>query len=308
MRDKDKYRLNIQENVKYETFKLVRDLMRIVDSENKLCIDKISRFLRELNTAMFDFVYPNFLNPLFTRRPTMYRLVMALYVMSLRTEYFSCLLESIDYEIEYNYKYNTILAMPGSVSSNGGISTSTIAMFDSGKLYLGRIQKSVKSLYRFLVNIDSSRGKYSFPKRSKFDLFTSKVIKDFFEARRDKLGNPRYGSSMEVLLLFYFKSRTFLYSDLISAVRYSFVSGKLSFLKKLTIPMMLTVAKEEIDRNPMFYLKFFKEDAREDESHNGEPGDWYLAPHPTIYIRNKILEQFSDIEEDDEIHSDINED
>lgn len=300
MREKDKYRLNIQENVKYETFKLVRDLMRVVDSEKKLGIDKISRFLRELNSAMFDFVYPNFLNPLFTRRPTMYRLVMALYVMSLRAEYFSCLLESIDYEIEYNYKYNTILAMPG------GFSTSTIAMFDNGKLYLGRIQKSVKSLNRFLVNPGSVR--YSFPKRSSFDLFKSNVIKDFFEARRDKLGNPREGSSMETLLLFYFKSRTFLYSDLISALRYSFVSGKLSFLGKLTIPMMLTVAKEEIDRNPMFYLKFFKEDAREDESHMGEPGDWYLAPHPTIYIRDKILEQFSDIEEDDEIHSDINED
>jgi len=288
MKPAENHLINLMEKVNYKSFKLINDLKRIVRFNKKFKIPEIETFLSDLNTAMFDYMYPNYLNPLFTAFPKFSRYCMAIYVMYLKERYFENSLEICSEVIEYNYKYNSILV--------GGACTveqikSSMQLFDEGKLILGRLRNSIDDLCRFLRETKNGRFDH-------FDLFNQKVIDSFTEARRDKLGNPREGSSWNQLVLFLFKAKTVQNANLINSIRMAFQAGNLSFLEDLTVSKMVDVAVAEIQRNPMFYLNYYKKQAAEDESHMGEPGDWYLWPHPTIWIRDKILSEFADLEDE----------
>ena len=277
------------QRVDYRAFKLIHDLERLVKFNDKYEFPELKRFVQELNDAMFWFIHQNYLNPLFTATTKFTRYILALYVMHTKSDYFECLLNICDDALEYKYKWQLIL--------NPGTSVESVArrqdMFDSGKLELGRLKNSALSILRFLGETKQSVHSW-------FYIADKKVIEEMMKARRDKLGNPKDGSSWNQLLLFYFKSRTVLNRDMIMAIYRAFRKGKLSFLKKLTVPMIVDVAAEDIQANPMLYLRFFRHEAAEDESHIHEPGDWYLNPHPCIWIRNKMLSELSDIEEKEE--------
>jgi len=281
--------INLMEKVDYKSFKLINDLKRIVRFNKKFKIPEVETFLSDLNIAMFDYMYPNYLNPLFTAFPNFSRYCMALYVMYLKEKYFENSLEICSEVLEYKYKYNSIL-VGGAVTATQ--INSAMQLFDNGQLALGRLNNSVVDLCRFL------RETTKYERFGRFDLFNHKVIDSFTEVRRDKLGNPKEGSSWNQLVLFLFKAKTVQNANLINSIRTAFQTGKLSFLEDLTIPKMVDVAVAEIQSNPMFYLNYFKKEAAEDESHMGEPGDWYLWPHPTIWIRDKILSEFADIEDE----------
>jgi len=288
MKQAENHLTNLMENVDYKSYKLINDLKRIVRFNKKVMIPEIKTFLSDLNTAMFDYMYPNYKNPLFTAFPKFSRYCMALYVMYLKKRYFENSLEICSDVIKYKYKYNTILASGACTVER---INSRIQMFDKGHLDLGRLKRSIDGLCKFLR--DTKNGRFNH-----FDLFSQKIIDSFTEARQDKLGNPKVGSSWNQLVLFLFKAKTVQNANLINSIRTAFQTNKLSFLEDLTVSKMVDVAVAEIQRNPIFYLNYYKKQAAEDESHIGEPGDWYLWPHPTIWIRDKILSEFADLEDE----------
>jgi len=214
----------------------------------------LNEFLDALNTKVYNYLMPGRFQPVFNSIPRMHRLIIAAYVIWEDRKFFSDILDDIFVDGGYD-----LGSTVGIIHDERGIKN-TLEQWEK-----------------------------HFCHKAFFNNKLDEFLLQFRMKRHNRLGNPRKHDPTWLELA------NFLVSTRAIEKRYvRLVEDRIRnhddylMLGEYKVPDLLQIIVYDIQTDPLIAYGIFKPLAEEDESHDGEPGDWYLAPHPEVEIRDKL--------------------